>query len=183
MGYRSTIAYMILFPREKEYLTFLTEARTLSSQPINNEDFTDINGIRTWGDMSSALAETKHSAKAYQQDYLTKDGIRRQFPAIVFHAKDVKWYPTYADVHAHESLMCLARLWVNGGDFNYDIGVGQDVLMTKCALYMVAFGEDSDDEELVDLGRHVALYNRPMWVERRIEFHGSIEGFIDKEDV
>ena len=165
MGYRSNIAYMILFPREKEYLAFLTEARTLSKQPINNEDFTDINGMKMWGDMSSALAETKHGAKAYQQDYLTKDGIRRQFPAIVFHAKNVKWYSTYPDVHAHESLMCLARLWV------------------KCALYMVMFGEDSDDEELVDLGRHVAQYNRPMWVERRIEFHGSIQEFIDKEDV
>mgnify|MGYP003638908454 CR=1 FL=1 len=183
MGYRSNLAYMILFPREKEYLAFLTEARTLSSQPINNEDFTDINGMKMWGDMSSALAETKHGAKAYQQDYLTKDGIRRHFPAIVFHAKNVKWYSTYPDVHAHESLMCLARLWVNGGEFNYDIGVGQDVLMTKCALYMVMFGEDSDDEELVDLGRHVAQYNRPMWVERRIEFHGSIQEFIDKEDV
>jgi hypothetical protein len=41
MGYRSTIAYMILFPNEKEYLAFLTEAATLSNQPINNEDFTD----------------------------------------------------------------------------------------------------------------------------------------------
>jgi hypothetical protein len=55
--------------------------------------------------------------------------------------------------------------------------------MTKCALYKIRIGEDRGDEELIDVGRHVALYNRPMWVERRIEFHGSIEHFIDKEDV
>ena len=183
MGYRSNLAYIILFPREKEYLAFLTEACTLSNQPINNEDFTTINGSGMWGNMSSALAETKHSAKAYQQDYLTKDGVRRQFPAIVFNARDVKWYDSYPDVHSHESLMFLAQLWVNGGEFSYDIGVGQDVLMTKCALYKIRIGEDRGDEELIDVGRHIALYSRPMWVERRIEFHGSIEHFIDKEDV
>jgi hypothetical protein len=183
MGYRSTIAYMILFPNEKEYLAFLTEAATLSNQPINNEDFTTINGSGVWGDMSSALAETKHSAKAYRQDYLTQDGARRHFPAIVFNASGVKWYPSYPDVHAHESLMFLAQLWVNGGEFSYDIGVGKDVLMTKCAMYMVRYGEDKGDEELIDVGRHTSLTATPIWVERSIDFHGSIKGFLDKEDV
>jgi hypothetical protein len=79
--------------------------------------------------------------------------------------------------------MFLAQLWVNGGDSLYDIGVGKNVLMTKCALYKIRIGEDRGDEELIDVGTHIALYNRPMWVERRIEFHGSIEHFIDKEDV
>jgi hypothetical protein len=183
MGYRSTIAYMILFPNEKEYLAFLTEAATLSNQPITNEDFTTINGNGMWGDMSSALAETKHSAKAYRQDYLTQDGVRRHFPAIVFNASGVKWYPSYPDVHAHESLMFLAQLWVNGGEFSYDIGVGKDVLMTKCAMYMVRYGEDKGDEELIDVGRHASLTATPIWVERSIDFHGSIKGFLDKEDV
>lgn len=183
MGYRSDIAYMILFPNENEYLAFLTEAVTLSNQPINNEEITAINNISTWGDMSSALAETKHGANAYRQDYLSSDGVQRYFPAIVFHAKNVKWYTHYPDVHSHESLIELAKLWVMGGEFSYDIGVERDVLMTKCALYYVRVGEDRGDEDTIDLGRHVALYATPMWVERRIEFHGAIEHFIDKEDV
>jgi hypothetical protein len=183
MGYRSNIAYMILFPNETEYLSFLTEAATLSNQPINNDEITEVNGTQMWGDMSSALAETKHSANAYRQDYISSDGVRRFFPAIVFHTVDVKWYSSYPDVHSHESLMALAKLWIVGGEFSYDIGVERDVLMTKCALYYIRFGEDRGDEDLIDLGRHVALYTRPMWVERRIDFHGSIKGFIDKEDV
>ena len=184
MGYRSNLAYMILFPNETEYLAFLTEARTLSSQPINNEEFlTDINGTQMWGDMSSALAETKHSAKAYRQDYLASDGVQKFFPAIVFEAKDVKWYTSYPDVHSHESLMALAKVWIMGGEFSYDIGVERDVLMTKCALYYVRVGEDRGDEDTIDLGRHVAMYSRPMWVKKQIDFHGSIKGFLDKEDV
>jgi hypothetical protein len=173
---------MILFPNEKEYLAFLTEAATLSNQPINNEDITEVNDRPMWGDMSSALAETKHSANAYRQDYLTSDGVQKYFPAIVFHAKDVKWYTSYPDVHSHESLMALAQLWVKG-EFSYDIGVGKDVLMTKCAMYMVRYGEGSGDEELIVVGRHIALTATPMWVERSIDFHESIKKFIDKEDV
>ena len=183
MGYRSNLAYMILFPNEKEYLAFLTEARTLSNQPINNDGITDINGTQMWGDMSSALAETKRSANAYRQDYLASDGVQKFFPAIVFEAKDVKWYTSYPDVHSHESLMALAKVWIMGGEFSYDIGVERDVLMTKCALYSVRVGEDRGDEDTIDLGRHVAMYSRPMWVQKQIEFHGSIQGFIDKEDV
>ena len=183
MGYRSTIAYMILFPNETEYLSFLTEAAILSNQPINNEEITEVNGGQVWGDMSSALAETKHGANAYRQDYLASDGVQRYFPAIVFNASGVKWYTSYPDVHAHESLMFLAQLWVNGGELSYDIGVGKDVLMTRCAMYMVRYGEDKGDEELIDVGKHISLTATPMWVERRIEFHGAIEHFIDKEDV
>jgi hypothetical protein len=183
MGYRSNIAYMILFPNETEYLSFLTEAATLSNQPINNEDITEVNGRQVWGDMSSALAETKHGANAYRQDYLSSDGVQKYFPAIVFHAKDVKWYTSYPDVHSHESLIALAKLWIVGGEFSYDIGAYKDVLMTKCAVYSVRVGEDRGDEDTIDLGRHVAMYSRPMWVERQIDFHGSIKKFLDKEDV
>jgi hypothetical protein len=80
-------------------------------------------------------------------------------------------------------LIALAKLWILCGEFSYDIGVERNVLMTKCAVYSVRVGEDRGDEDTIDLGRHVAMYSRPMWVERQIDFHGSIKKFLDKEDV
>ena len=60
MGYRSNVAYLILFPSDAEYHSFLSEVRVLSGQRIQGEGFDNFNGHGTWGDMVSALAETVH---------------------------------------------------------------------------------------------------------------------------
>jgi len=95
MGYRSDVSYLILFPDEARYHTFLTVARTLSNQPIVNDEIVHINGQKQWGDMTRALGETVHGVNMYKDSYLHINREYYAFPAIAFKAEDVKWYENY----------------------------------------------------------------------------------------
>jgi hypothetical protein len=184
MGYRSNVAYLILFPSDEEYHSFLSEVSALSGQPIQNEEFGDINGIRSWGDMVSALAETVHGVDMYDQPYLSLDNVHKKFPAIAFKAEDVKWYPAYLNVHSHESLVNLAKLRT---DITHKrahlIGTNQTALMTRCSVEYLRIGEDTSDVEEYSQGRHICLSASPIWMRRSVSLCEAMEKLFDKEDV
>ena len=74
MGYRSDVAYIIMF------------------ETIEQRD-TYANSI-----LARGPDDALHMA------LLECDYERKDLPAITFHATDVKWYPTYPDVQAHTRL-------------------------------------------------------------------------------
>lgn len=184
MGYRSNLAYLILFPSNEEYHSFLSEVSALSGQPIQNEEFETINGMKMWGDMVSALAETVHGVDLYDQEYLTLDKKCLKFPAIAFKAENVKWYPSYPDVHGHESLFNLAKLRTNTDHKRaYATGTNQTALMTRCTVEFLRIGEDSHDVEIYRQGSHTCSSGSSMWVQRSLSLCDAMENLFDKEDV
>jgi hypothetical protein len=184
MGYRSNVAYLILFPSDEEYHSFLSEVSALSGQRIQGEEFDHINGNSHWGDMRSALAETVHGVGIYNQRYLSIDGDYLKFPAIAFKAEEVKWYPSYPEVHAHESLLFLARQRIDmENKTSYRVGKGSDALMTKCAVNYLRIGEDHGDVEQVEEGSHISVFVSPIWVKRSVNLCEAMEKLFDKEDV
>ena len=184
MGYRSNIAYLILFPSDAEYHSFLSEVSALSGQRIQGEEFDNLNGNSHWGDMRSALAETVHGVGIYAQRYLSLQGDCLKFPAIAFKAEEVKWYPNYPDVHGHESLIALAKQRIDMDDkMSYRVGKGSDALMTKCAVNYLRIGENHGDVEEFEEGTHVALFDTPMWMKRSVSLNDAMDKLFDKEDV
>jgi hypothetical protein len=183
MGYRSDVSYLILFPDEAQYHTFLTTARTLSNQPIVNDEITHINGQNQWGDMARALDETVHGVNMYKDDYLTVDGKHYAFPAIAFKAESVKWYESYEDVHGHESLIALANIGSNQEMLSYPVGTNTTQNMTPCTYNFLRVGEDEDDVERREYGTHVALTMHPMRMNRSIYHREPMRAMFDKEDV
>lgn len=194
MGYRSDVSYLILFPDEARYHTFLTVARTLSNQPIVNDEITDVNGQKQWGDMVRALDETVHGVSMYKDSYLTFDGKHFTFPAIAFKAESVKWYESYEDVHGHESLLALADIGskqealsypvgANAASNIYPVSANTTSKMTPCTYNFLRVGEDEDDTERRDGGRHVALTTHPMYISRSIVYREPLAAMFDKEDV
>jgi hypothetical protein len=184
MGYRSNVAYLILFPSDEEYHSYLSEVSALSGQPIQNEEFETINGLKMWGDMVSALAETVHGVDLYDQPYLSLDKVHKKFPAIAFKAEDVKWYPSYPEVHAHESLVNLAKLRTHTDHrLAYLTGTNQTALMTRCSVEFLRIGEDTSDVEEYSQGRHICLSASSIWMRRSISLCEAVEKLFDKEDV
>lgn len=183
MGYRSDVSYLILFPDEAQYHTFLTTARTLSNQPIVNDVIESINGQRRWGDMAYALDQTVHGVNMYKEDYLTIDGKRCTFPAIAFKAESVKWYESYTDVHSHESLLALADIGSKQMETLYPIGTNTTQNMTPCTYNFFRVGEDDEDVERRESGVHVALSMHPMRMDRSIYYREPMRAMFDKEDV
>jgi len=184
MGYRSDIAYLILFPDAAQYHMFLTTARTLSNQPIVNDEIVSINGQKQWGDMVRALDEAVHGVSMYKDNYLSIDREYYTFPAIAFKAQSVKWYENYEDVHGHESLLTLAYLFSRGELAEYQVGNRNTTAkMTPCAYDCLRVGEDDDDIERRDSGRHVAMTTHPMMVHRRITFDEPMRNIFGEEYV
>ena len=183
MGYRSDVSYLILFPDEARYHTFLTTARTLSNQPIVNDEITHVNGQKQWGDMVRALDETVHGVSMYKDNYLSINREYYAFPAIAFKAESVKWYENYEDVHGHESLLALAKLGAEQEDMPYSVGTNTTSKMTPCTYDFLRVGEDDDDTERRDGGRHVALATHPMYMSRSIVYRDAMRSMFDKEDV
>lgn len=183
MGYRSDVAYLILFPDEAQYHTFLTTARTLSNQPIVNDEITHVNGQNRWGDMARALDETVHGVSMYKDNYLSINREYYAFPAIAFKAESVKWYENYEDVHGHESLLALAKIGAEQMEKPYPVGTSTTSNMTPCTYNFLRVGEDDDDAERREEGTHVALSTHPMYMSRRIVYRESMEKLFDKEDV
>jgi hypothetical protein len=195
MGYRSDVSYLILFPDEAQYHAFLTTARTLSNQPIVNDEITHINGQKQWGDMTRALGETVHGVNMYKDSYLHINREYYAFPAIAFKAEDVKWYENYEDVHGHESLLALARIGTKQEDMPYSVGTNTTSNMTPCTYDFLRVGEDDDDVERRHNGHHVALSMHPMRMNRSIyhrepmramfdDVHReAMQSLLDKEDV
>lgn len=184
MGYRSDIAYLILFPSDAEYHSFLSEVGALSGQRIQGEEFDNLNGNSHWGDMRSALAETVHGVGIYDQRYLSLDGDYLKYPAIAFKAEEVKWYPSYLDVHGHESLIALARQRIDiENRTSYRVGKGSDALMTRCTVNYLRIGEDHGDVEQFEEGRHVSLHASSMWIRRSVSLCDAMDKLFDKEDV
>lgn len=184
MGYRSNIAYLILFPSDAEYHSFLSEVSALSGQRIQGEKFDNLNGNSHWGDMRSALAETVHGVGIYDQRYLSLDGDYLKYPAIAFKAEEVKWYPSYSDVHGHESLIALARQRIDiENRTSYRVGKSSDALMTKCTVNYLRIGEDHGDVEQFEEGTHVSLSASPIWMRRSVSLCDAMDKLFDKEDV
>ena len=68
---------------------------------------------------------------------------------INFHATNVKWYESYPDVQAHQSLMQLARDWC-GGDEHQNIkdgGLGYEGASYALGFVRAVVGENIDDNE------------------------------------
>ena len=195
MRYRSDVSYLILFPDEAQYYTFLTTARTLSNQPIVNDEIAHINGQKQWGDMVRALGETVHGVSMYKDSYLNIDREYYAFPAIAFKAESVKWYENYEDVHGHESLLTLAKLGAEQEDMPYSVGRNTTSNMTPCTYDFLRVGEDDEDVERRRGGCHVALPTHAMYMSRSIvcreamramfdDVHReAMQSLLDKEDV
>jgi len=184
MGYRSDIAYVIVFPDAAQYHMFLTTARTLSNQPIVNDEIENINGQKVWGDMVHALDQTTHGVDIYKNGYLTVDGDCYTFPAIAFKVQSVKWYENYEEVHDHESLLTLAYLFSRGELAEYQVGNRNTTArMNPCTYNFLRVGEDDDDIERRDGGRHVAMTTHPMMVHRRITFDEPMRNIFGEEYV
>ena len=183
MGYRSDIAYVIVFPDAAQYHMFLTTARTLSNQPIVNDEIENINGQKVWGDMVHALDQTTHGVDIYKNGYLSVDGDCYIFPAIAFKVQSVKWYENYEEVHDHESLLTLAYLFSKGERTEYKVGLNATARMNPCTYNFLRVGEDDDDIERRDGGRHVAMTTHPMMVHRRITFDEPMRNIFGEEYV
>jgi hypothetical protein len=140
MGYRSLVAYTIRFvgdddkKSEQSFNTFLCEAK--AKIPA------------LWAGEKDSINE-----------WLTIDMTKLQFNFHTPH--DIKWYPDYADVKAHEQLWELAR------EFNEDNNtiVGQMFIVGEEAddINQRAFGELEDD--YIRLNREITC----DWLDEKVE--------------
>ena len=140
MGYRSLVAYTIRFvgdddkKSEQSFNTFLCEAK--SKIPA------------LWAGEKGSINE-----------WLEIDMVKWQFNFHTPH--DIKWYPDYAEVKAHEALWDLAR------EFSEDNNtiVGQ----------MFIVGEEADDinqRAFGDLEEDYIRLNREItcdWLDKKVE--------------
>ena len=140
MGYRSLVAYTIRFvgnddkKSEQSFNTFLCEAKAkIPALWAGGED-----SINEW---------------------LEIDMTKWQFNFHTPH--DIKWYPDYADVKAHEALWDLAR------EFSEDNNtiVGQMFIVGEEAddINQRAFGELEDD--YIRLNREITC----DWLDKKVE--------------
>lgn len=173
MGYRSDVYYAIAFPNDEEMASFIAQAKVLSKQPLGQDAQESELDATHWGDMVSALDECT-----------IKWGEGKGWSVILFYSESVKWYPTYNDVHSHESLIALARVLYEGkgGDMVYAYtGEGEaPVSVSRIAYEFVRVGEDDDDIERRDAGVSPCV-NR-VWVERRIRTAKEFEKLVMKRD-
>lgn len=140
MGYRSLVAYTIRFvgdddkKSEQSFNTFLCEAK--AKIPA------------LWAGEEGSINE-----------WLEIDMAKWQFNFHTPH--DIKWYPDYADVKAHEALWDLAR------EFNEDNNtiVGQMFIVGEEAddINQRAFGELEDD--YIRLNREITC----DWLDKKVE--------------
>ena len=140
MGYRSLVAYTIRFvgnddkKSEQSFNTFLCEAK--SKIPA------------LWAGEEGSINE-----------WLEIDMTKWQFNFHTPH--DIKWYPDYADVKAHEALWDLAR------EFSEDNNtiVGQMFIVGEEAddINQRAFGELEDD--YIRLNREITC----DWLDKKVE--------------
>jgi vesicle coat complex subunit len=141
MGYRSLVAYTIRFvgnddkKSEQSFNTFLAEAKSkIPALWMRNEEHT----IHEW---------------------LKIDASKLQFNFHTPH--DIKWYPDYKEVQAHEQLWELAR------EFNEDNNtiVGQMFIVGEEAddINQRAFGELEDD--YIRLNREITC----DWLDKKVE--------------
>lgn len=114
MGYRSEVAFTIRF--------------------VDDHDERNKQSFYTF------LAEAKEKVPAAFSDasYWELEVDEKNF-AFNFHASDVKWYPSYPDVIAFESLWSLGEEWHNEGNENI-------------AGRYARVGEDDNDNEVRDFG-------------------------------
>ena len=168
MGYRSDVAYLIAFPNGEELDRFILSANTLSKQPVAEDDRQDV-PREVWGDMTSALGEC-----------LITRGV---IPSISFYHEGVKWYPTYDDVAAHNSLFDLAFLHhVDGGKKMTNKMVGGFMRnMSLIAGDFLRIGEDDNDAERRGFGVSPLCDN--MSVERRITFFSLTGELFKNRDI
>jgi hypothetical protein len=140
MGYRSLVAYTIRFvgnddkKSEQSFNTFLCEAKAKIPALWTGEE----GSINEW---------------------LEIDMSKWQFNFHTPH--DIKWYPDYAEVKAHEALWDLAR------EFNEDNEtiVGQMFIVGEEAddINQRAFGELEDD--YIRLNREITC----DWLDKKVE--------------
>jgi len=140
MGYRSLVAYTIRFVgdddkrSEQSFSTFLAEAK--SKIPA------------LWAGEKDSINE-----------WLEIDMSKWQFNFHTPH--DIKWYPDYAEVKAHEALWDLAR------EFSEDNNtiVGQMFIVGEEAddINQRAFGELEDD--YIRLNREITC----DWLDKKVE--------------
>jgi len=140
MGYRSLVAYTIRFvgdddkKNEQSFSTFLAEAK--SKIPA------------LWAGKEGSINE-----------WLEIDMTKWQFNFHTPH--DIKWYPDYDEVKAHEALWDLAR------EFNEDNNtiVGQMFIVGEEAddINQRAFGELEDD--YIRLNREITC----DWLDKKVE--------------
>jgi hypothetical protein len=140
MGYRSLVAYTIRFvgdddkKNEQSFNTFLCEAK-------------------------AKIPELWAGEKDSINEWLTIDMTKLQFNFHTPH--DIKWYPDYADVKAHEQLWELAR------EFHEDNEtiVGQMFIVGEEAddINQRAFGELEDD--YISLSRKITC----DWLNEKVE--------------
>jgi hypothetical protein len=140
MGYRSLVAYTIRFvgnddkKSEQSFNTFLCEAK--AKIPA------------LWAGEEGSINE-----------WLEIDMAKWQFNFHTPH--DIKWYPDYAEVKAHEALWDLAR------EFNEDNEtiVGQMFIVGEEAddINQRAFGELEDD--YIRLNREITC----DWLDKKVE--------------
>jgi hypothetical protein len=115
MGYRSDVAYTIRFVHDDDtnnkqsFYTFLAEAKANAATAacFSEEE-------RQWSEFEVDEAKFR----------------------INFHADDVKWYESYADVQCHEALLSLAKEWDEDEDNHSEI-----------AYMFIRVGEQMDDIE------------------------------------
>jgi len=113
MGYRSDVAYTIRFVHEDDtnnkqsFYTFLAEAK-----------------------VNAATAACFTTPNTPSWVFEVDEGQYQ----INFYADNVKWYESFADVHAHEALLSLASEWDEDEDNHAHIGYA-----------FVRVGEESDD--------------------------------------
>jgi len=113
MGYRSDVAYTIRFVddeatnNERSFYTFLVEAKS---------------------NAATALCFTTPNTPSWV--FEVDEGQYQ----INFYADNVKWYESFADVQAHETLLSLANEWDNDEDNHAHI-----------AFQFVRIGEETDD--------------------------------------
>jgi hypothetical protein len=170
MGYRSDVHYVIAFPNDEEMASFIAQAKALSKTTMSAADAIEsgMDGKEplVWGDMVSALDECQIKWKG-----------EARLPFIGFYAESVKWYPTYADVHSHESLIALAMVLYEGGGqqmtYAYRGENEPPVTVSKIAFQFMRVGEEADDIE--ERERGTSLMTGNSWVQRRIRTWKEIE--------
>lgn len=85
MGYRSNVAYLIMFDEQEVYNQFKVQYKLDSKYELCRED------------------------EAHENDDAPKLTFDDEKARVQFIANEVKWYPDYPDVDCHHALLDLAR--------------------------------------------------------------------------